>query len=116
MHHKEHNEFERKESSNVEVRHDEVTEDNAVHRDDISVRINTEERGNANITDEQTNPLMSTSPHPVSKPCTDIHNVATQSDPHITEDSSNVSNCSHVLFSFCIGFELTRVTSSRYLP
>jgi len=33
-------------------------------------------------------------------PCTDLHNVATRSDPNVTEhlDNANVSNCSHILF------------------
>lgn len=33
-------------------------------------------------------------------PCTDLHNVATRSDPNVMEhlDNANVSNCSHILF------------------
>lgn len=39
---------------------------------------------------------------PPPEPCTDLHNVATQSDPNVTEhlDNANVSNCSHILFFF----------------
>jgi len=37
---------------------------------------------------------------PSPAPCTDLHNVATRSDPNVTEhlDNANVSNCSHILF------------------
>lgn len=39
-------------------------------------------------------------PPPSPAPCTDLHNVATRSDPNVTEhlDNANVSNCSHIFF------------------
>ncbi|XP_033334373.2 glycogenin 1 isoform X1 [Megalopta genalis] len=60
-----------------------------VYHNDLSINQNAEQGENLNITDVRTNPLISTSPPPDSKPCTDTHNIATQSDPHITEVSSN---------------------------
>lgn len=85
------------ESLNDKVRHEQAAETAVAHQNDYSIKESGERGENINITDERTHTQISTSPHPVSKPCTDIHNVATQSDPHVTEDSSNVSNCSHIL-------------------
>lgn len=82
---------------NIKIDHEQVIETNIIHQNNFSIKQNSEQNENINITDERTNTLISTSPHPVSKPCTDIHNVASQSDLHVTEDSSNVSNCSHIL-------------------
>lgn len=79
-------------------------------RNNLSIEQNIEQNKVLNITDKQTITQISTSPHPVSKPCTDFHNVASQSDSHIMEDvnNSNVSNCSHIfLFKImldCISF------------
>ncbi|XP_031842223.1 glycogenin 1 isoform X2 [Nomia melanderi] len=79
----------REEYINDKIDHAQPNEINIVHHNDFSIKHNVEQNENVNITDVRTNPLISTSPPPDSKPCTDIHNVATQSDPHITEDSSN---------------------------
>ena len=87
------------ESLNDNVRHEQAAETAAARQNDYySIKESGERGENINITDERTQTHISTGPHPLSKPCTDIHNVATQSDPHVTEDSSNVSNCSHILF------------------
>lgn len=53
---------------------------------------------------KQTNLRRIDSYLPSPAPCTDLHNVATQSDPNVVEhlDSANVSNCSHICFFFSI--------------
>ncbi|KOC61406.1 Glycogenin-1 [Habropoda laboriosa] len=83
--------FKREESLNVNIDHNQTMQSNVAYQNDPPIKQSTEQNDNVNITDERTNALISTSPHPPSKPCTDIHNVATQSDPHITDDlnSSN---------------------------
>nr|XP_034184517.1 uncharacterized protein LOC117606308 isoform X1 [Osmia lignaria] len=58
-------------------------------RNNLSIEQNIEQNKILNITDKQTIAQISTSPHPVSKPCTDFHNVASQSDSHIMEDVNN---------------------------
>lgn len=80
------------------VDHDQGTKNSIVYRNDPLIQRNTEQIRNITITDERTDTLVSTSPYPDSKPCTDFHNVASQSDPQIGDDlnSSNVSNCSHI--------------------
>ncbi|XP_076621464.1 glycogenin 1 isoform X2 [Colletes latitarsis] len=90
FHSNEYNDFESKkqEPYNTNERK-QATENNIIHQSNLFTKQNTEQGEDINITDERTNTLISTSPHPVSKPCTDIHNVATQSDLHVTEDSSN---------------------------
>ncbi|KAG6801323.1 inner centromere protein A isoform X4 [Apis mellifera caucasica] len=55
----------------------------------VLIKENIEQNENMNVTDKQTCTLISTSPHPDSKPCIDFHNVATQSDPHIMDDLNN---------------------------
>ncbi|XP_076683012.1 glycogenin 1 isoform X2 [Andrena cerasifolii] len=77
------------ESLNDKFRHEQAAETAVAHQNDYSIKESGERGENINITDERTHTQISTSPHPVSKPCTDTHNVATQSDPHVTEDSSN---------------------------
>ncbi|XP_053973879.1 uncharacterized protein LOC128873900 [Hylaeus volcanicus] len=79
---------ERRESLSIDIDRQQVTE-NVVHQNHFSTKQSTEQNENINVTDERTDTLISTSPHPVSEPCIDIHNVATQSDLHVTEDSSN---------------------------
>lgn len=88
-------------SLDVNIHHDHHVQNNIAYQNDILIKQNTEESENVNVADNQTGTLTFTSPYPDSKPCTDFHNVATQSDPHIMDDlnSSNVSNCSHI-FSF----------------
>lgn len=46
---------------------------------------------------------------PSPAPCTDLHNVATRSDPNVTEhlDNANVSNCSHIFFFSKFGSNIT---------
>ncbi|XP_076763089.1 glycogenin 1 isoform X1 [Xylocopa sonorina] len=78
-------------SLNIKINHDQVMKDNITHQNDHTIKQNIVQNENVNITDKRTNALISTSPHPNSTPCTEFHNVATQSDPHITDDlnSSN---------------------------
>ncbi|KZC13624.1 Glycogenin-1 [Dufourea novaeangliae] len=77
------------EHTNDKVNHEQPKEINIAHHNDLSAKQSADQGDNVNITDVRTNSLISTSPPPDSKPCTDIHNVATQSDPHKTEDSSD---------------------------
>ncbi|CAL7939683.1 unnamed protein product [Xylocopa violacea] len=78
-------------SLNIKINHDQVMKNNITHQNDHIVKPNIVQSENVNITDKRTNALISTSPHPNSTPCTEFHNVATQSDPHIMDDlnSSN---------------------------
>lgn len=80
-------------SLDVNINHVQTTPNN-IAQNNLSIKQTTEQNENINVTDKRTITL-SISPHPDSKPCTDFHNVATQSDSHIMDDSnsSNVSNC-----------------------
>ena len=82
-------------SLDVNIDHVQTIPNNIAYQNNLSIKQNTEQNENINVTDKRTSTVISTSPHPDSKPCTDFHNVATQSDSHIMDDSnsSNVSNC-----------------------
>ncbi|OAD56049.1 Glycogenin-1 [Eufriesea mexicana] len=75
----------------INIDHDHHVQNNIAYQNDILIKQNTEQNENVNVADNQIGTLTFTNPHPDSKPCTDFHNVATQSDPHIMDDlnSSN---------------------------
>ncbi|KAK9306630.1 hypothetical protein QLX08_002808 [Tetragonisca angustula] len=76
-------------SLDVNINHVQTTPNNIAYQNNFSIKQATEQNENMNVTDKRTSTLISTSPHPDSKPCTDIHNVATQSDSHIMDDSNS---------------------------
>ncbi|XP_071859671.1 glycogenin 1 isoform X1 [Bombus fervidus] len=76
-------------SLDVNINHDQAMPNNIAYQNNLSNKQNTERNKNINVTDKRTSTLISTSPHPDSKPCTDFHNVATQSDLHIMDDPNS---------------------------
>ncbi|KAK1123077.1 hypothetical protein K0M31_008712 [Melipona bicolor] len=76
-------------SLDVNINHVQTAPNNIAYQNNLSIKQTTEQNENMNITDKRTSTLISTSPHPDSKPCTDFHNVATQSDSHIMDDSNS---------------------------
>ncbi|PBC27653.1 Glycogenin-1 [Apis cerana cerana] len=86
-------------SLDVNIIHDQhyIMLNNITYQNNALIKQNIEQNENMNVTDKQTCTLISTSPHPDSKPCIDFHNVATQSDPHIMDD---LNNSNKILFIF----------------
>ncbi|XP_026672348.1 myb-like protein D isoform X3 [Ceratina calcarata] len=81
---------ENNESVNIKTDHDRPVDDNNIaHKNDHLTERKAVRNKNVNFTDERTKTSVSFSPIPNSKPCTDIHKVATQSDLHVMDDLSN---------------------------
>ncbi|XP_012150684.1 glycogenin 1 isoform X2 [Megachile rotundata] len=87
-------ELTKQKSLNVKLDHDQAVKNNIICQNNLpaieqNIEQNVEQNENKYITDKQTVTPISTIPYPVSKPCTDFHNVASQSDSHIMEDINN---------------------------
>ncbi|KOX71189.1 Glycogenin-1 [Melipona quadrifasciata] len=76
-------------SLDININHVQTAPNNIAYQNNLSIKQTTEQNENMNVTDKRTSTLISTSPHPNSKPCTDFHNVATQSDSRIMDDSNS---------------------------